>query len=183
MRSAPTLNSWMMPFSSVAMIEKLALVRIAFCKAPVFSNASWRRTSVMPCRLAGIVAGRGTASSLGHGRAPRSTCARRAYKRTEAPPDFWTLPLLPTGVGTAAHIGRAAVQFQTDPRIGTRSAAEVHQPDRKRRSPEDHADRCRSPDLPPIREQHVLVLDAPPLHDPRPRRPGSNRSPRATPQS
>ena len=30
MRSAPTLNSWMMPFSSVAMIEKLALVRIAF---------------------------------------------------------------------------------------------------------------------------------------------------------
>jgi hypothetical protein len=26
MRSAPTLKSWMMPFSSVAMIEKLALV-------------------------------------------------------------------------------------------------------------------------------------------------------------
>src|ERR1700690_716114 len=37
----------MMPFSSVAIIEKLALVRIAFCKAPVLSNASWRRTSVV----------------------------------------------------------------------------------------------------------------------------------------
>jgi hypothetical protein len=35
MRSAPTLNSWMMPCSSVAMIEKLALVRMAFCSAPV----------------------------------------------------------------------------------------------------------------------------------------------------
>src|SRR6185295_18645800 len=33
MRAAPTLNGWMMPFSSVAMIEKLALVRIAFCRA------------------------------------------------------------------------------------------------------------------------------------------------------
>src|ERR1700675_79280 len=38
----------MMPFSSVAMIEKLALLKIAFCRAPVFSRASWRRTSVLP---------------------------------------------------------------------------------------------------------------------------------------
>jgi len=35
MRSAPTLKSWMTPFSSVAMLEKLALLRIAFCSAPV----------------------------------------------------------------------------------------------------------------------------------------------------
>src|SRR5947207_15375643 len=48
MRSAPTLNICMTPFSSVAMLEKLALLRIAFCKAPVLSKASWRRTSVMP---------------------------------------------------------------------------------------------------------------------------------------
>src|SRR4030042_6049418 len=41
----------MMPFSSVAMIEKLARVRIAFCNAPVLSNAFWRRTSVLPCAL------------------------------------------------------------------------------------------------------------------------------------
>src|SRR6185295_8681584 len=34
MRSAPTLNNWMTPFSSVAMIEKLALLRTAFCRAP-----------------------------------------------------------------------------------------------------------------------------------------------------
>src|SRR5579859_5440735 len=39
MRSAPTLNSWMMPRSSVAMIEKFALVRIAFCNAPALSRA------------------------------------------------------------------------------------------------------------------------------------------------
>src|SRR5450631_2909446 len=38
----------MMPFSSVAIIEKLALLKIAFCRAPVFSRASWRRTSVIP---------------------------------------------------------------------------------------------------------------------------------------
>src|SRR5450759_293530 len=37
----------MTPFSSVAILEKLALLRIAFCKAPVFSTASLRRTSVM----------------------------------------------------------------------------------------------------------------------------------------
>src|SRR2546430_16968267 len=40
MRSAPTLNSCTMPFSSVAMIEKLALVRIAFSSAPSFRRAS-----------------------------------------------------------------------------------------------------------------------------------------------
>src|SRR3989337_655037 len=38
----------MTPFASVAILEKLALLKIAFCKAPVLSNASWRRTSVMP---------------------------------------------------------------------------------------------------------------------------------------
>src|ERR1044072_696428 len=47
MRSAPTLNSWMMPFSSVAMIENLALLRIAFCNAPACSSAAWRWTSTL----------------------------------------------------------------------------------------------------------------------------------------
>src|ERR1039458_2319897 len=37
----------MTPFSSVAILEKLALLKIAFCKAPVLSRASSRRTSVM----------------------------------------------------------------------------------------------------------------------------------------
>jgi hypothetical protein len=46
MRSAPTLKIWMTPFSSVAMLEKLALLKIAFCRAPVLSRASLRRTSV-----------------------------------------------------------------------------------------------------------------------------------------
>src|SRR5215203_1799516 len=44
-RSAPTLNSWMTPLSSVAMLEKLALLRMAFCSAPVLRSASCRRTS------------------------------------------------------------------------------------------------------------------------------------------
>src|SRR3972149_1687338 len=41
----------MMPFSSVAIIEKLALLRIALCKAPVLSRASLRCTS-MPAAFA-----------------------------------------------------------------------------------------------------------------------------------
>src|SRR3972149_8027429 len=41
----------MAPFASGAILEKLALLRIAFCKAPVLSKASWRRTSVMPSAL------------------------------------------------------------------------------------------------------------------------------------
>src|ERR1700726_1740438 len=47
----------MMPFSSVAIIEKLALLKIAFCRAPVFSRASCRRTSVMPLggRLSALI--------------------------------------------------------------------------------------------------------------------------------
>jgi len=40
MRSAPTLNIWMTPFASVAMLEKFALLKIAFCSAPAFSSAS-----------------------------------------------------------------------------------------------------------------------------------------------
>src|SRR5450631_1148256 len=48
MRSAPTLKIWMTPFASVAMLEKLALLKIALCRAPFFSRASWRRTSVTP---------------------------------------------------------------------------------------------------------------------------------------
>src|SRR6185436_13645083 len=37
----------MTPLSSVAMLEKLALFRIAFCSAPVLSSAASRRTSAM----------------------------------------------------------------------------------------------------------------------------------------
>ena len=40
MRSAPTLKIWMTPFSSVAMLEKLALLKMAFCRAPALSSAS-----------------------------------------------------------------------------------------------------------------------------------------------
>src|SRR4029450_8006550 len=44
-RSAPTLNSWVRPLSGGAMLEKLALWRMAFCSAPVLRSASCRRTS------------------------------------------------------------------------------------------------------------------------------------------
>src|SRR5712672_1053052 len=47
MRSAPTLKIWMTPFASVAMLEKLALLKIALCRAPAVSRASCRRPSVM----------------------------------------------------------------------------------------------------------------------------------------
>ena len=40
MRSAPTLKIWMTPFASVAMLEKLALLKIALCRAPALSSAS-----------------------------------------------------------------------------------------------------------------------------------------------
>src|ERR1700682_3414278 len=40
MRSAPTLNIWMTPFASVAILEKLALLKIALCRAPAVSRAS-----------------------------------------------------------------------------------------------------------------------------------------------
>src|SRR6266436_3838754 len=41
----------MTPFSSVAMLEKFALLKIAFCKAPVLSRAASRRTWVMASAL------------------------------------------------------------------------------------------------------------------------------------
>src|SRR5665213_1906061 len=40
MRSAPTLKIWMTPLASVAMLEKLALLKIALCRAPALINAS-----------------------------------------------------------------------------------------------------------------------------------------------
>jgi len=40
MRSAPTLKIWMTPLASVAMLEKLALLKMALCRAPAWSRAS-----------------------------------------------------------------------------------------------------------------------------------------------
>src|SRR5580698_10058515 len=49
----------MTPFSSVAMLEKFSLLKIAFCSAPVFSKAASRRTSVTESRkCAGMSHGR-----------------------------------------------------------------------------------------------------------------------------
>src|SRR6187399_3292866 len=74
MRSAPTLKIWMTPFSSVAMLEKLALLKIALCNAPASSSASsacFRAvTSSMDDLEAGQVQGLGPERQtilLGHG--------------------------------------------------------------------------------------------------------------------
>src|SRR5690349_11435952 len=53
MRSAPTLNNWMTPLSSVAMLEKFALFKMAFWSAPVFSSAFSRAVG----RFARLAAG------------------------------------------------------------------------------------------------------------------------------
>src|SRR3989338_4916155 len=45
MRSAPMLKIWITPFSSVAMLEKLTLLKMAFCRATVLSSASGRPVS------------------------------------------------------------------------------------------------------------------------------------------
>src|SRR6185295_7631374 len=58
-RWAPTLKIWMTPFSSVAMLEKLALLRIAVWRAPVLSRVSWRWTSLMPSGVAAAGCRRG----------------------------------------------------------------------------------------------------------------------------
>src|SRR6202043_3412443 len=46
MRSAPTLKIWMTPFESVAMLEKLALLKIALCRAPALSSTSSARLDI-----------------------------------------------------------------------------------------------------------------------------------------
>jgi hypothetical protein len=37
MRSAPTLKIWITPLASVAMLEKLALLKMALCRAPALT--------------------------------------------------------------------------------------------------------------------------------------------------
>ena len=51
MRSAPTLKIWMTPLASVAMLEKLALLKIALCSAPVVRSASAWRTSLIAAEV------------------------------------------------------------------------------------------------------------------------------------
>src|ERR1700676_2108939 len=85
----------MTPFASVAILEKLALLRIAFCKAPVFSKACWRRTSVRPSaapvvelRLAGFGILLGMVERLKSLSARGQLLGRRAAGITFAPAWF-----------------------------------------------------------------------------------------------
>src|SRR5688500_4943937 len=54
MRSAPTLKIWMTPFASVAMLEKLALLKLALCSAPAVSTASDPRRSRLGSTVAAV---------------------------------------------------------------------------------------------------------------------------------
>ena len=98
MRSAPTLKIWMTPLSSVAMLEKLALLRIAFCNAPVLSIAFWRRTSVLPSarpvsstgvplyRVSGMASLFGELATIRRGTALRRSAAHPCGLRRRARP-------------------------------------------------------------------------------------------------
>src|ERR1041385_1709566 len=86
MRSAPTLKIWMTPFASVAILEKLALLKMGLWRAPVLSRASWRRTSVRRStepasvsRTAGSRHGVGTVPSF-----PGERCSSAASRRQGA---------------------------------------------------------------------------------------------------
>src|SRR5712664_4296753 len=48
------LKIWMTPLASVAMLEKLALLKIALCSAPVWRSASVWAASVPPLRVLGM---------------------------------------------------------------------------------------------------------------------------------
>jgi hypothetical protein len=50
MRSAPTLKIWMTPSASVAMLEKLTLLKIASCSAPAFSKGADSRSPACALR-------------------------------------------------------------------------------------------------------------------------------------
>src|SRR6185436_9251396 len=49
MRSAPTLKIWITPLASVAMLEKLALLKIALCNALALRNVPGRPELRRPC--------------------------------------------------------------------------------------------------------------------------------------
>src|SRR6185503_6027790 len=53
MRSAPTLKIWMTPFSSVAMQEKFALLKMASCNAKVLRSVCWLPESMPGSRRRG----------------------------------------------------------------------------------------------------------------------------------
>src|SRR3972149_1459464 len=115
----------MMPFSSVAIIEKLALVRIAFCKAPVLSNASWRRISVMPPALPAPSARVGPFSVLDmadfrekrtkdperqlhlSGQQQKSATAHSQESNTPLPKRLSIIPVFPLTVCAVDHISRS----------------------------------------------------------------------------
>ncbi|MFZ4688612.1 MAG: hypothetical protein ACOYLS_05195 [Polymorphobacter sp.] len=54
MRSAPTLKIWMTPLASVAMLEKLALLKIALCSASALTIASSVCPAGEPCGSGGV---------------------------------------------------------------------------------------------------------------------------------
>src|SRR5579883_1065407 len=98
----------MTPFSSVAMLEKFALLKMAFCKAPVLSRASSRWTSA--------IAG----SGFGAGKQPVASPADSAGSVVPSP---FVIGLYPRHAG--GHHVRAA--RSNSARLGKPAAtAELH---------------------------------------------------------
>src|SRR5450759_464802 len=95
----------MTPFASVAMLEKLALLKIAFCKAPVLSKASCRRTSVMPSAVpaAGLRMAR---SRMFLGMADLRVKREMVWRRITRPrsrEERWKTIQVDTGLGVIAN--------------------------------------------------------------------------------
>src|SRR5882724_5316305 len=72
--SAPTLKIWMTPLASVAMLEKLALLKIALCRAPVLSRASVCPTSVFVSSPGAVGVGVGMSGSIRRRTGVRGFC-------------------------------------------------------------------------------------------------------------
>src|SRR5688572_30044229 len=95
MRSAPTLKIWMTPLASVAMLEKLALLKIALCKAPVLNSASGGRAAFRPGSVTGAGGGAVDISAT-----PSTCCGRPA--RYQVIPYGPGIPAPPSHVGSQA---------------------------------------------------------------------------------
>src|SRR5665647_812618 len=97
MRSAPTLKIWMTPLASVAMLEKLALLKIAFCKGPGFKQGLLAPNLGNALRRAsGGVENGGIADFFGHGRPllKRELVWRIARPKVRATPHLLTYTLI-----------------------------------------------------------------------------------------
>jgi hypothetical protein len=88
MRSAPTLKIWMTPLASVAMLEKLALLKIAACRALAGSKAAsgWTLVALLAVTVAPVrMAGSRTFLGIADLSTIRTDLASRGLRREQHP--------------------------------------------------------------------------------------------------